>query len=153
MPDTSALYAQDFFAWTRAQAALLETGQLSALDIPHLIEEMLALGSSEQSQLGNRLIVLLAHLLKGLWTAQHQPLVYDSNQRGWRISCRNQRREIAKLLRRNSSLRPTVPEEVLESYPSARGEAALALGLTEEMLPPECPWTPEQVLQADWWPV
>ena len=152
MPDDSALYAQDFFAWTRAQAALLETGQLSALDIPHLIEEMLALGSSEQSQLGNRLIVLLAHLLKGLWTSEHQPLVYDYNQRGWQVTCRTQRLGIAKLLRRNPSLRPTVPEEVLESYPVARGEAALALGILEDMLPPECPWSADDVLQADFWP-
>lgn len=49
--------------------ALLKEGQLQALDITHLIEEIETMGRSEKRGLQSRLMVLLVHLLK--W--QFQP--------------------------------------------------------------------------------
>lgn len=71
---------------------------------------------------------------------------------GWRTTCRTQRLLLAKRLRRSPSLRPTVPEECVEAYEIARDEAATALGVDETCVLLTCPWTPEQVLDQDFWP-
>lgn len=63
-----------------------------------------------------------------------------------------QRLLIAKRLRRNPSLRRTVPEEGVDAYDIARGEAAVALALDDALVPPQSPWTVAQVLDADFWP-
>lgn len=39
MPPHTDLYAQDFYAWTQQQAALLREGKVHALDLPNLAEE------------------------------------------------------------------------------------------------------------------
>ena len=35
---TEALYDQDFYAWSRAQAELLRSGRVSELDLEHLTD-------------------------------------------------------------------------------------------------------------------
>ena len=104
-------------------------------------------------ELYDRLIVLLAHLLKLKVAAELLPGVYDRAQRGWRLTCREQRRRrLARLLRRNPSLQPTVPEEVTEAFEVARLQALAALQVDEARLPEQCPWSPVQVLDAAFWP-
>ncbi len=65
----SDLYERDFLAWTEQQAALLRAGELSAIDLEHLAEEVESMGASERREMCNRLACLLQHLLK--W--HHQP--------------------------------------------------------------------------------
>lgn len=65
---------------------------------------------------------------------------------------KTQRLGVAKLLRDNPSLRPTVPAEVAEAYAVARVEASAALEMEEVALPETCPWTAAQVLDVDFWP-
>jgi hypothetical protein len=57
-----------------------------------------------------------------------------------------------KRLRRNPSLRPTIPEECTDAYVIARDEAATALDVEEAIVPETCPWTSEQILDEDFWP-
>jgi uncharacterized protein DUF29 len=45
-----------------------------------------------------------------------------------------------------------VPEECAEAYIIARDEAATALDVDETIVPVKCPWTPEQILDEDFWP-
>jgi hypothetical protein len=88
------LYAEDFYLWTQQQAALLRTGQWQELDYENLAEEIESVGRSAKRELGNRLEVLLAHLLK--W--QYQPegrregtvgkTPSGSNGDNWSPSCR-----------------------------------------------------------------
>jgi uncharacterized protein DUF29 len=152
MRTNAALYDQDFYAWTQEQAALLEGRQFDALDIPNLVEEITSLGKSEQREIYNRLRRLLTHLLK-LHTAAHAlPQDLERAGRGWRTTVKVQRLEVQKVLRENPSLTPTVPSELADAYTVARIEAAGDLALDEAVLPPTCPWTPEQVLDADFWP-
>ena len=61
---SGTLYAEDFYLWTQQQAALLRTGKWQELDYENLAEEMESVGRSEKRELGNRLEVLLTHLLK-----------------------------------------------------------------------------------------
>lgn len=65
----SSLYDQDFLQWTQQQAECLRKGRWAKLDVENLVEELEALGRSEQKELGSYLQVLLMHLLK----YQHQP--------------------------------------------------------------------------------
>ena len=58
--DTS-LYERDFYAWTQAQAALLEAGHLGSLDLEHLAEEIEDMGSEQRHAVSSRLRHLLAH--------------------------------------------------------------------------------------------
>ncbi len=57
-------YEKDVVAWANEQAALLRAGKFSALDIEHIAEEIEDVGKSQQRERGNRMAVLLAHLLK-----------------------------------------------------------------------------------------
>lgn len=146
------LYAQDFYAWTQEQATLLDARQFAALDIPHLIEEVLSLGQSEQRELYHRLTRLVEHLLKLHLAARFLPHDFHRAARGWRNTVKAQRLELAKVLRANPSLRPTVPGELAEAYAVARLEADTALTLEEDVIPLVCPWSAEQVLDRDFWP-
>jgi Domain of unknown function DUF29 len=146
------LYDRDFYAWTQTQAALLRKGAVQDLDLEHLLEEMEDMGHSQRDALASHLLVLLTHLLKLAIAARERPADLARAGRGWRTTCRTQRRLLAKRLRRNPSLRPTVPEECAEAYVIARDEAATALDVAEDVVPVKCPWTPEQILDEDFWP-
>jgi hypothetical protein len=146
------LYDTDFYAWVQDQAALLAARRFEELDLPHLVEELQLMASSERGELANRLSVLLAHLLKLQVAVERLPYVYDRAQRGWRLTCTEQRLQLQRLLRRNPSLRPGVSDEFPDAYAIARLQAALALGVDEMSLPLTCAWTPEEVLEADFWP-
>lgn len=146
------LYDRDLYAWTQEQAALLQAGCYDRLDIPHLVEELQLMGGSERGELANRLIVLLTHLLKLHVAAQHLPMDLQRAGAGWRRTCRTQRLRIAQVLRRNPSLRRTVPDELVDAYEIARVEAAGDLAIMETAMPTRCPWRVEQILDADFWP-
>jgi uncharacterized protein DUF29 len=152
MTTKSQLYDQDFYAWTQAQAALLRKGAVQDLDLEHLLEEIEDMGHSQRDALASHLLVLLTHLLKLAVAARERPADLVRAGRGWRTTCRTQRRLLAKRLRRNPSLRPTVPEECAEAYVIARDEAATALDVDEAVVPAQCPWTPEQIIDEDFWP-
>jgi hypothetical protein len=147
MSTTPALYDQDFYAWTQEQAALLRAGALHDLDVPHLAEEVESVGKSQQQALESAVEAVLTHLLT--W-GYGSPLPVA--RRGGRLTIREQRRCLARLLHHNPSLRPTLSAVVTESYPHAR---LMALDATEKpstTFPETCPWTPEQVLDAAFWP-
>src|SRR5712691_3719310 len=152
MSTHAELYEQDLYAWTQEQAARLREGAWHKLDLEHLIEEIEDVGHSQRDALASHLIILLTHLLKLAVVARHRPNDLARAGRGWRTTCRTQRRLLAKRLRRNPSLRPTVLEECAEAYEIARDEAATALEVDEATVPLACPWTPEQVLDQDFWP-
>jgi len=153
MGTNTRLYDTDFYAWVQDQAALLAARRFEELDLPHLVEELQVMGSSERGELANRLSVLLAHLLKLQIAAERLPYVYDRAQRGWRLTCTEQRLQLQRLLRRNPSLRPGVSDEIPDAYAIARLQAALALGVDETSLPLTCALTPEEVLESGFWPV
>ncbi len=97
MADT--LYDTDFYQWTQQQAALLRQGQLVALDIDHLAEEIEDMGKSNRLALESYLSNVIMHLLK--W--QYQP---ERRSTRWKLSIRNGRRQIEKRLKNSPSLKP-----------------------------------------------
>lgn len=141
----SDLYEKDFHAWANEQAALLRAGHLSNADILNIAEEIESMGRSERNQLTNRLAVLMAHLLK--W--QFQP-----NLRGnsWRLTIREQRRRIRRVMAQNPSLTDKLPTILAEAYGDALLTAERETGLPESAFPTTCPWPFEQVTDDGFWP-
>jgi hypothetical protein len=139
------LYEQDFYLWTQEQIALLQEGKWHELDREHLIEEIADLGRSARKELRSYLEGLVMHLLK--W--HYQP---DYQTRSWRDSIVENRARIPDCLTESPSLRPQLPRLLHECYPHARRTAARHTRLALTAFPDTCPWTAEQVLDADFWP-
>jgi hypothetical protein len=147
MRTNAELYEQDFYAWTQEQAALLRQGAVHALDLANLAEEIESLGISQKHALASHLRNLVMHLLK--W--QYQPSGRLTGQ-SWQSSIINARDEIATLLEDVPSLQPQVAALLTRRYPAARRLAQSETDLPLATFPATCPWTPEQVLEADFWP-
>ena len=139
-------YDTDFYTWTRDQAAALRAKDWAALDIAHLAEEMDDLGSNVQHAIESHLERLLLHLLKWCYDPAQEP------RRGWRLTIRHARREIAKYLRRNPGLQSYPTDYLAEAYAYAREDAPDETDLPPATFPEDCPWTIAEVLDADFWP-
>ncbi len=139
------LYEQDYYLWLEKTVQLLKNGQLSALDIENLIEEIQDMGISQKNALESNLIVLVMHLLK--WKYQPQ------KQTGsWRRSIREHRRRILKAFRNSPSLKRYFEEIFDEAYQEARLQASDETGLSLETFPLDCPFTKEEILNTDYLP-
>lgn len=144
-PKPNELYESDFYAWTQEQARLLRAKRWNDLDLENLIEEVESVGKSEKKELRSRMQVLLVHLLK--WT-------YQANLRGpsWRRTIRDQREEIVNVVDDSPSLRPYLETALSRSYLGATLKAAEEAGISVAVFPDECPFSMEQVLDANFLP-
>ncbi len=139
------LHDIDFYAWALENAALLRDGRLSEIDIEHVAEELESMGRSGRRELGHRLAILYAHLLK--WAHQ-------SGRRlaSWRNTIKVQRLDASGVLADNPSLRAQADDIVRAAYEKAKLLAANETGFDEGRFPEHCPWTLEEALDPDHWP-
>jgi hypothetical protein len=140
--DKPSLYDTDYVLWLEEQVAHLRAGRLGALDVENVALELESLMKSERRQLGNRLEVLILHLLK--W--DHQP---DQRANRWRASVAEQRARIRRLLQDSPSLRPSLIESAREVYLDAVERAAIETGLSEASFPQTLPYTVEQIFERE----
>jgi hypothetical protein len=140
-----SLYDTDFYAWAEQQAKLLRSGQLADADIEHIAEEIDSMGRSEKRELLSRLAVLLMHLLK--WRSQ--PMLRGNS---WQATIKVQRREIARHLADNPSLKPALPDVLADAYGDAILLAARETGLPESSFPTSLPWSFGQIMDGEFWP-
>ena len=147
MSTNAALYAQDFYTWTQTTAAAIRAGEWQDLDAAMIAEEIESLGISQEHALRSHLKQLLMHLLK--W--QYQP---ERRQTGhsWRSTIRTQRRELRRLLAQNPRLQQMVIAAMADSYAEARLDAADETDMPLATFPQNCPWTPTQILDVDFFP-
>ncbi|NEU12853.1 DUF29 domain-containing protein [Methylobacterium sp. BTF04] len=144
-PSTPDLYDADLYLWTQGQAALLRAGRWQEVDWPRLAEEIESVGGSQKSEIRNRLIIVLQHLLK--WEFQPRKRKY-----GWRSSIVEQRLQIEGLLDLSPSL-TAWPETALDkAYRIARTRAAEETGVDERSLPEACPYSLEQIMDHRFYP-
>ncbi len=139
------LYERDFHAWASAQAELLRAGNLAAIDLAHIAEEIESMGRSERRELVNRLVVLLLHLLK--WRFQA-----DRRGNSWRLSIKEQRIRLRSHLDDNPSLKTQIDWAIAQAYTLALIEAERETGLPESTFPVICPFTLDQCLDDTFWP-
>ena len=147
MSRNSELYEHDFYTWTQTTAALIRAGKWTDIDPESLAEEIESLGKSQQRELASRLDVLLMHLLKWRYQPERRRTGHS-----WRSTIRTQRRELRRLLAQNPGLQPLVDPTIADSYAEACLDAADETGLPLTTLPPVCPWTLAQILDADFFP-
>jgi hypothetical protein len=147
-------YDEDFYNWTREQAAALRKAGQDRVNAPvdweNIAEEIESMGRSDRHQIMNRLATLLEHLLK----LAHSPA--QDPRRGWRRTVREQRHRIDRLLKESPSLRRDMPDFLAEAWPEARDNAIDILdeqdGIDVTGLPEACPWSVEQVMDRGFWP-
>jgi hypothetical protein len=138
-------YEEDFVAWLEDQARRARRGEIDALDLENIAEELDGMARSDRREIRNRLIVLLAHLLKCLV----QPHKRSSS---WLGTIDEQRFQIAELLEDSPSLH-NYPAQILDRYyPFARRDAARQMRLSERTLPERCPFGIQEVLDRAWLP-
>jgi hypothetical protein len=139
------LYKTDFHAWTLKAAELLRAHRFDELNAEDLAEELDSMGRKERNEVANRLVILLAHLLK--W--QLQPAYRSSS---WRGSIIEQRKQIQRQLQYSPSVRSYIPEAIAEAYPDAVDMAVRETLLESASFPPSCPYSQEQILDYEFYP-
>lgn len=150
----SDLYDEDFYRWTRRQAAELRRAATAGANLPldwqNLAEEIESLGKSDRRELRSRLRSLIEHLLK----LAHAPV--EEPSRGWRLSVAHQRGDLGDLLHDSPSLRREARSTLGERYREARFNVVATIPPAGAPhwppLPDSCPFTLDQILDRDWWP-
>lgn len=138
-------YETDIVAWAKEQAYLLRSGNLSAIDIEHIAEEIEDVGKSEQRELASRMAVLLSHLLKWQYQSERQ-------SGSWKRTIKEQRKSILRRLKNTPSLKVLVndPEWLEDAWGDAVSITINETGMG--CFPESCPWTIENILSEDWLP-
>jgi len=137
---------QDLHTWAKRNAELMRQGKWSEIDAEHIAEELENMGKSQKRELVSRLAVLLAHLLK--W--QYQP---DRRSNSWVSTIVTQRTEILLLLDESPSLSHDMDSTIERAYRFARDRAAREMGVGKETLLECCPYSYDQVVNEDFWPM
>ncbi len=135
----NCLHDRDLLLWSEEQCALLRTKDFEKLDIEYLLEELDAVGRSDQHALHSYLVVLLTHLLK----KEYQPGMLSKS---WIKSIINSRGEINRILKRHPSYKRFIPEEIESAYRLARKNAILETGLKSEIFPKTNPYSLDYLL-------
>ena len=142
---TTTLYETDFNLWIEQTVNQLKNGQVQALDLENLIEEIQSMGSNDKREIKSRLIVLIMHLLK----YKYQP---KKKTTSWTATITTQRDELELVLEKSPSLKPFLKVNIFECYQKARRNAARETKLPLTTFPLECPFTPEQIVDSDYFP-
>ena len=127
-------YEDDVYTWVQEQIALLRSGRLVDVDAINVAEELSDLGNEIRHRLESAITILTMHLLK--W--DYQPKLRSSS---WMATVNEQRRQIARLLKRNPGLKGLLDESVAEAYADGRDRAVKETGLPYETFPETCPYT------------
>ncbi len=145
MPANAPAYENDFVAWLEDQAARARRGEVDALDLENIAEELEGMARSDRREIRNRLTVLLAYLLK----CSVQPKRRSSS---WLGTIAEQRDGITQLLEDSPSLRDFPAEALERCFPAARRNAARQMRLSPSAFPERCPFLIEEVLEPCWLP-
>ncbi|MCJ2077412.1 DUF29 domain-containing protein [Methylobacterium sp. E-025] len=144
-PPAADPYETDFYLWTQAQAELLRARRFDELDLRNLIDEVRSVGASEKREIGNRLAVLLGHLLK--W--KYQP---GARKNGWMSTIVEQRTQIADIMTASPSLKRHPASVFTRCYLSGRLLASKETGIDFTLFPEVPPFTVVQALDLDYLP-
>jgi len=142
------LYETDFYAWIFRNIELLKQRDFYKIDVDILIDELESMAKRDKRELVNHFIILLAHLLK--WQFQQWQTQQGSS---WRGSILEQRLQIVRQLKESPSLKNYLAEAVENAYADAIKIATRETQLSQDTFPKQCPYTIEQLLDEDFYPV
>lgn len=143
--NVKTLYEQDFHSWINQHITFLQEKKFNKIDINHLIEELESMAKTDKRELVNRLIILIAHLLK--W--QYQPTMQSKS---WRASIIEQRAQIEFLLDDVPSLKPYITDAIEKAHPRALRVAINETKLSASKFPKQCNYSIEQLLDENYYP-
>lgn len=138
-------HEKDLYGWATHTAELLRNKKMNEVDFENIIEEMEALGRSEQDELESRLTVLIAHLLK--W--QYQPTMRGHS---WKYSIIEQRKKSKIRLKKSPRLKSKLDEILIDAYDVATSVAARETGLDAKVFPQTCPYSFEEIMSDEFYP-
>ncbi|MFP5512302.1 MAG: DUF29 domain-containing protein [Alphaproteobacteria bacterium] len=149
--DSRIGYDTDFLAWTEEQARLLREASRERINTPidweNVAEEIESMGRSELRAVESALVRVIEHLLKLEYSPAPDP------RGNWRRTVREQRDQVIDGLEDSPSLRGKV--DLAKAYRRGRDYATEGLEqdrLPSDLLPTDCPYSLEQLLDTGWWP-
>ena len=119
-------YEQDVYGWAMAQGAMLRARRFDAIDWDNVAEEIETMGRSERRSLRSNITQIFVHMLK--WDAQP-----ERRGRSWYLSIMNHRRQAARDLDENPSLKPYMEDIAVDALEDARFEAAKETGIDKSV--------------------
>lgn len=138
---SATLYDTDETAWLDQTAELVRDRRLAEVDLDTLAEYLTDMARRDRREVGSRLALILAHLLK--W--EFQP---DKRTGSWRATIEVQRQELAELLE-SGTLRNHADEVLAKAYANGVRQAAAETGLDATAFPAECPYMVKQLMSID----
>ncbi|MBB1073482.1 DUF29 domain-containing protein [Rhodoferax sp. 4810] len=153
MTELNTLYDSNYSAWATQTAELLRAGRFAELDIEHLLIELSDMSKSDRRELANRLLILLAHLLK--WQYQYHILSErwrEFKGDSWQRTIIEQRKRIAVLLRQAPGLKAIIHEVIADVYSDAADLAHKETHLPMTTFPVNCPYQLAQLLDDNYYP-
>jgi hypothetical protein len=135
----------DYHAWILRIANLVRQKRFEEINPEELAEELENMGVKERREMTNRMMILIAHLLK--WQFQA-----DNRSRSWYGSIFEQRKQILRELKLSPSLKPYISTAIFEAYPDAADLAIRETKLPSHFFPETCPYSIEQLLDYDFFP-
>ncbi|MEG3438765.1 DUF29 domain-containing protein [Pannus brasiliensis CCIBt3594] len=141
------LYEKDFVAWADETAEQLRRGEIDGLDWEHIIEEIEGLGTSERRKVDSYLAQLLIHLLLyQYWESEREWCA-----RGWKDEIGNFRLELEFSLE-SRTLYNYFLQKIDIVYPKSVRRVIEKSELPASTFPETCPFTPEQLLDNQFFP-
>jgi hypothetical protein len=148
----TSLYEADFASWIDSQVRAIRKAAQSGTNLPidfdNIAEELADMGRSEKRALKSALVRIIEHLLK----LEHSPA--SGPRAGWRRSVAVHRQQAADIVADSPSLGGL--DHFEDAYDDARQLAILGLqqdGVMDSALPEECPYSRDQVMDRNFWPV
>jgi hypothetical protein len=136
------LHGSDFAEWSAQTSELLRQRRFDEIDIENVAEEIQSLGDSQFQGARSQLRRMLMHLIK-------QKIQPERDAASWRASIVNAQREILDAIDSSPSLRRKLGGRLDQLYKQAIRDARYETGLDAEDIPPECPFTLNQLLDGN----
>ena len=111
-------YDADGYGWAMAQSKFIREGLMDEVDWKNVAEEIETMGRNERG-------ALEIHMLK--WDVQP-----ERRGRSWYVTISSQRVQALRVLTKNPSLKPALPEMVAEAMEDARRLAAIETNIPEK---------------------
>ncbi|NER93858.1 MAG: DUF29 domain-containing protein [Symploca sp. SIO1B1] len=146
-PTLKRLYETDEYLWLEATISLLKANRLEELDLEHLIEELESLGKRDLNKVRSILRKIIVHLLLLEYWQEEQ----ERNGRHWQSEITAFRADLRDAL--TTSLENKLKESLESIYRTALKIVLQKTGLSSNTIPDHCPYSFEQLLDDDWYPV